>query len=79
MSLDFITTRPLVAPESLKYICDACIETREVGQMLEIYDPVTKILDLVSDDLKEEEVASRCFYLVKFNKTSNWHSVWLPY
>ena len=63
----------------MKYTCDACIETREFGQILEIYDPVTKVMDLVADEQTEEEVSKRCFYFVKFNKTSNWHSVWLPY
>ena len=36
-------------------------------------------MDLVSDEHTEEEVTKRCFYFIKFNKTSNWHSVWLPY
>jgi len=79
MSLEFVSTRPSENIQPLKYICDACQETREIGQMLEIYDPVAKILDLAGDDEPEEVVVERCFYFVKFNKTSNWHSVWLPY
>ena len=79
MSLEFLTSRSATADQVLKYTCDACQETREIGQFLDIFDPVTKVFDLVVAEKTEEEIVSRCFYFAKFNKTSNWHSVWLPY
>jgi hypothetical protein len=46
---------------------------------MEVYDPKTQILDISPEDAIQEEIVTRCFYLVRFNKTSNWHSVWLPH
>ena len=67
----------------LDHVCKVCIESREIEQFLNFYDPETKrtliCLSEYGDEDFTEALKQRLYYKVKLNGTSDLHTVWLHY
>lgn len=67
----------------LSHACKVCVESREVAQFINFYDPETKrtllcLADYGDDDFTDS-MKQRLFYKVLLNGTSHLHTVWLPF